>query len=103
MKAIISSIEPSLSSIMDKRFGRAKWFCIYDTETKEHSFIENPFHDSQGGAGVKTAELAVEKGAKKVISGHYGPKAKEILEKFNIQMVEIEEEYSINKIIEMIK
>ena len=103
MKTIITSLEPSLSSIMDKRFGRAKWFCLYDSETQEHSFIENPYFESQGGAGVKTAELVVEKGAEKVISGHYGPKAKDILDKFNIQLVEIDEELSINKIIEMLK
>ena len=92
MKTLITSLEKSDSSLMDKRFGRAHWFCIYDEENKQTSFKENPNIDSMGGAGTKTAEMVIELGVKKIISGHFGPKAKEILEKFDIQMIEVDEE-----------
>ena len=49
----------NLDSGFDLRFGCAGWFCILDEET----------------------------GATRVISGDFGSKAKELLEKFNIQMV----------------
>ncbi len=39
------------------------------------------------GAGGKVVETAIELGVTKVISGDFGPKAKDLLEKFNIQMV----------------
>lgn len=99
MITIISSQENNTSSLMDSRFGRAKWFCIYNDDNKSTSFVENPHLEAQGGAGVKTSEMIIELGAKKVISGHYGPKAKELLDKFNIEQIEMHEEKSIETII----
>ncbi|PKQ67505.1 dinitrogenase iron-molybdenum cofactor biosynthesis protein [Labilibaculum manganireducens] len=87
MKTIITSTGNQLNSIFDLRFGRAGWFCLYDDQSGEISFIENENINSQSGAGTKTVEKVVELGAQKVISGDFGPKAKELLEKFNIQMV----------------
>ncbi|MDA3930227.1 MAG: dinitrogenase iron-molybdenum cofactor biosynthesis protein [Prolixibacteraceae bacterium] len=92
MKTLITSNDQTLSSTMDKRLGRAHWFCIYDEELKESTFQINPNIDSMGGAGTKTAELIIELGVKKVISGHFGPKAKEMLEKFDIQMIEVDDD-----------
>jgi predicted Fe-Mo cluster-binding NifX family protein len=85
MKTLITSNDQTLSSTMDKRLGRAHWFCIYDEELKESTFQINPNIDS-------TAELIIELGVKKVISGHFGPKAKEMLEKFDIQMIEVDDD-----------
>ncbi|MBN2261337.1 MAG: NifB/NifX family molybdenum-iron cluster-binding protein [Prolixibacteraceae bacterium] len=99
MITIISAQENNTSSLMDSRFGRAKWFCIFNDENNSTSFVENPHFEAQGGAGVKTSEMIIELGAKKVISGHYGPKAKELLDKFNIEQVEMHEEKSIDEII----
>jgi predicted Fe-Mo cluster-binding NifX family protein len=99
MKTLITSQEASENAAMDLRFGRAKWFCIYDDQSKQTTFTENPSVDAQGGAGVKTAETAVEMGVTRIISGHFGPKAKEILDKFNIQLIENKNEQSIKEII----
>ena len=45
-----------------------------------------------------------ELGAKKVISGHFGPKAKSLLEKLKIQMITIDDEdKSIENIIKDLK
>ena len=68
------------------------WFCVYNKDNKTTNFIENSFKNSNGGAGTMTSEMAAELGASKVISGHFGPKAKDLLEKLQIQMVEIHEE-----------
>jgi predicted Fe-Mo cluster-binding NifX family protein len=102
MKTVISAQTPSITAPMDPRFGRAAYFCIYDNESGKSLFLDNPHIDAQGGAGVKTSEMIVEAGASKVISGHFGPKAKEILDKFNIQLIEIEEGKTIQEIIEML-
>ena len=87
MKTLISSTGQGPDSTFDLRFGRAAWFCLLDEETGESSFHENPHKDASHGAGTKVVEKVVELGAERVISGDFGPKAKELLEKFNIQMV----------------
>ncbi len=87
MKTLISSTGNNLDSGFDLRFGRAGWFCLLDEETGETSFYENENKEASHGAGTKAVERVVELGATRVISGDFGPKAKELLEKFNIQMV----------------
>lgn len=104
MKTIITSSENNASAKFDMRFGRAKWYCFIDEDTKQTEFFENLNINASNGAGVKAAEKMVELGAQKVISGHFGPKAKDLLEKFNIQMVVLsEEEITIQQIIQNIK
>ena len=102
MKTLITSNEPRISSQMDLRFGRAKWFCIYDHETDDIQFIENMHADAQGGAGVKIAEMTAGLGVSRVMSGHFGPKAKEILDKFDIQLIEVADEVSVETLIQNI-
>jgi len=87
MKTLISSTGNKLDSGFDLRFGRAAWFCLLDEETGETRFYENENKEASHGAGTKAVEKVVELGVTKVISGDFGPKAKELLEKFNIQMV----------------
>ena len=104
MKTIISSTGNKPNSDFDQRFGRAEWFCLLDEETGETSFYENESKEASHGAGTKAVEKVVELGATRVISGDFGPKAKELLEKFNIQMVLISDESkSIADIIDSIK
>ncbi len=93
MKTVITSTSDSLSANYDKRFGRGAWFCIYDEDTKVVEFVVNENKDANSGAGTKVAELMVELGVTKVISGDFGPKAKDLLEKFNVQMVIVEDKH----------
>ena len=83
MKTLISSTGNNIDSGFDLRFGRAAWFCLLNEETGETTFHENETRDASHGAGTKAVEKLVELGATKVISGDFGPKAKELLEKFN--------------------
>ncbi|MDA3823614.1 MAG: hypothetical protein PF450_13525 [Bacteroidales bacterium] len=90
MKTVITSTGNKLSSQFDLRFGRAAFFCLYDNETGKSSFHENLHLEDGHGAGPKAAEVAQELGAVKVISGDFGPKAKDLHDKLNIQMVIID-------------
>ena len=92
MKMAITSTGNNLESRFDLRFGRTAWFCIYDKESETIQFVENENKDSMGGAGTKTAEMVAELGVKQVISGDFGPKAKSLLERFEIQMIILNEE-----------
>ena len=92
MKTIISSSGNSMKSEFDLRFGRAAWFCLYDEESKKTEFFENEYKDAAQGAGGKVVEMVVGLGVNKAISGDFGPKAKDLLERFKIQMVILPDE-----------
>lgn len=104
MKTIITSTGNNLSSKFDLRFGRCSWFCLYDEESGKSEFFENKNLDDGHGAGTKAAEQVFQLGAKKVISGDFGPKAKDVLEKINVQMVILEDQgQTIREIIKLLK
>ncbi len=104
MKTVITSSGNELTSPFDKRFGRAAWFCLYDEKTRERTFFENQYMNANSGVGTKAAEKMVEWNAGKVISGDFGPKAKDLLDQFNIQMVIIQDEdVTVQDIIERLK
>ncbi len=92
MKTVITASNNSIKATFDKRFGRAAWFCVFDENTKEVNFYQNMHIDASNGAGLKTAEKIIEMKVQKVISGDFGPKAKDLLDKFKIQMVILQEE-----------
>jgi predicted Fe-Mo cluster-binding NifX family protein len=104
MKTIITSTGNSLNARFDLRFGRAGWFCLYDEATGTTEFIKNEAADSTGGAGTAASQKAIELGARKIISGDFGPKAQQILERMSIQLVILEnEEASVSDIIKRLK
>ena len=104
MKTVITSTENNVSAGFDKRFGRGAWFCVVDEESGKVDFVENVNKDDNNGAGTKVAEKMVVLGVGKVVSGSFGPKAKEMLDKFNIQMVVLQETgLSVENIINKLK
>lgn len=101
MKTVISSSQNDINADFDKRFGRAAWFCVLDEESGKTDFVENLNKDANNGAGTKVAEKMAVLGVSKVISGHFGPKAKDMLDELNIQMVVIQEDgLSVKNIID---
>lgn len=104
MKILITASGNKLNSEFDKRFGRAAWFCVYDDQTGLADFIENDHLNASNGAGTKAAEMVVELEVNKVISGHFGPKAKDLLDKFNIQLETLQgDNLIVETIIEKLK
>jgi predicted Fe-Mo cluster-binding NifX family protein len=76
MRAVISAADRSPEAKVDPRFGRAKFFAVCDTETKEFSFKDNGVNlTAAQGAGIQSAKNAADLGAEAVITGHTGPKA----------------------------
>ncbi|MEA3503923.1 MAG: NifB/NifX family molybdenum-iron cluster-binding protein [Bacteroidota bacterium] len=92
MKIAITSKGNEITSEMDPRFGRSGYIAIYDTETGTTEFIEGEGKNQQSGAGPKAAEMIANTGAKKIFSGHFGPKAKSALESFGIEMISLKDE-----------
>jgi len=92
MKIAITSKGNDITAEMDPRFGRGGYIAVYDTETEEVKFVEGEGKNQQSGAGPKAAEMVANTGAKKIFSGHFGPKAKDALESFGIEMVALKDE-----------
>ena len=61
-------------------FGRAPNFLIYDTETKESLFLENIAAESQGGAGIKAAQLLVDRNVDALLTPRCGENAAEVIQ-----------------------
>jgi predicted Fe-Mo cluster-binding NifX family protein len=88
MKIAISAMGDNLSSQVDPRFGRARWFVIVDTETGAVSSFENMQNvEAAQGAGIQTAASVARSGVGCVITGHCGPNAFRTLESQNIKVI----------------
>ena len=76
MKIAVTSLGESLESPVDQRFGRTRFFVLYNTETRKWSTHDNKQNlDAAQGAGIQAAQHVVDLGAEVVITGHCGPKA----------------------------
>ena len=87
MKTIITSTGNTDQSAFDARFGRAEYYCIYDDTEKRHEFIRNEFSMDKRSSGKNAAIWASRNRVKRIISGDFGPRAKDILDQAGIQMV----------------
>jgi predicted Fe-Mo cluster-binding NifX family protein len=79
MKIAISSTGPDLGGNVDPRFGRCAYFIFYDTETGEWEAAPNGNREAAGGAGIRTAQSVLDRGAEAVITGNIGPNSMQVL------------------------
>lgn len=79
MKIAIPMNEQDLESGICPSFGRAPYFLFYRTDTDQSEFIENTAAASQGGAGIKAAQLLADHGATALITPRCGENAEEVL------------------------
>lgn len=88
MKILITSQGVNPADAVDERFGRARHFLLFDTETEEWSVHDNAVNlQATQGAGVQAASQAHRLGAQVVITGHCGPKAFQVLASAGIKVV----------------
>ena len=89
MKIVVTSSGPDMDSAVDPRFGRAAYFLIVDSDTGEliESIDNSAGRDAAQGAGISAAGMVAEKGVQAVLTGRVGPKAMDVIERANIQVV----------------
>jgi predicted Fe-Mo cluster-binding NifX family protein len=76
MKVAVTSQGQDLSSPVDPRFGRARYFIVFDTETGAFSAADNSQNlNAAQGAGIQAGKNVAALGVQAVITGHVGPKA----------------------------
>ena len=87
MKIAITAAYNELSGPVDGRFGRTKWFIIFDTTDGTWQACSNERNlQAAQGAGIQAAQRVVELGAEAVVTGHVGPKAFKILKTAGIRI-----------------
>jgi predicted Fe-Mo cluster-binding NifX family protein len=79
MKVAIPVDEKKADTTICQSFGRTPFYMLYDSETKDVSFIDNLAAASQGGAGIKAAQAIADSGAKAVVTYRCGENAAEVL------------------------
>lgn len=87
MKIAISSTGTDKNSPVDQRFGRCKYFSIYDVDSKTHSAVANEAQLSSGGAGIQAAQNVADSGVSIVLTGNIGPNAYKALQAARITVI----------------
>jgi predicted Fe-Mo cluster-binding NifX family protein len=76
MKIAVTSLGETLDSPIDQRFGRARYFIVFDTESGQWSTCENSQNVTAAqGAGIQAGQTVANLGVEAVVTGHCGPKA----------------------------
>jgi len=76
VKIIVTASDADINAQVDPRFGRAKAFILYDTETDRWEALDNSQNlNAAQGAGIQAATTVVNSGAKAVLTGNCGPRA----------------------------
>ncbi|MBU9888357.1 MAG: NifB/NifX family molybdenum-iron cluster-binding protein [Candidatus Omnitrophica bacterium] len=79
MKIAITSEGKSPAAAVDPRFGRCKYFIVYDSDSGAFESLENTHAQASGGAGIQAGQWMVSKGVEAVLTGHVGPNASGVL------------------------
>ncbi len=91
MKIIIPVESKSLEAPLCQSFGRTPLFALYDTDSDEHEFLDNAAAASQGGAGIKAAQMLVDKGASALIAYRCGENAANVLKAAGVDIYKAQE------------
>jgi predicted Fe-Mo cluster-binding NifX family protein len=79
MKVCLSSTGDNLDAQIDTRFGRCRYFLFVDTDSMEVEAVDNANIASAGGAGIRSAQVIVDKEATVLLTGNVGPNAFDVL------------------------
>lgn len=69
-------------------FGRTPMFYIYDTETKEGTYLDNAAMNAPGGAGIKAAQTVIDAKAEVVLVPRCGENAAKVLDAAGVKLYE---------------
>jgi predicted Fe-Mo cluster-binding NifX family protein len=76
MKVAVTAQGPEPASLIDTRFGRAKWIIVADTQTGDFQAHDNNLNlNLAQGAGIQTGQNIANLGVEAVVTGNVGPNA----------------------------
>lgn len=86
MIVAIPTDEKSMDSGVCPSFGRAPYFLFYNTVTKECEYLDNAAVASEGGAGVRAAQVIADRGSKALLTPRCGENAQAVLTKAEVMV-----------------
>jgi predicted Fe-Mo cluster-binding NifX family protein len=86
MKIAMPVDDKSIEKSVCQSFGRTPYFLIYDTESEESVFLDNSAAASQGGAGIKAAQIIVDNKVSSLLTPRCGENAAEVIKAANIKI-----------------
>lgn len=86
MRMAIPVNDKSIETMVNQSFGRAPYFLIYDTESKETIFVDNSAAASQGGAGIKAAQTIVDNEVNALLTPRCGMNAAQVIQAAKIKI-----------------
>jgi len=87
MKIAVTSQGKELSSQVDPRFGRAKYFIVVDIDSGEFTAEDNSQNlNAAQGAGIQAGQNVIDLGVEAVITGNAGPNAFKTLRAGNVKI-----------------
>jgi predicted Fe-Mo cluster-binding NifX family protein len=86
MKIAIPANDKTLGTDVCPSFGRAPYFLIYNTDSKESIFLDNSAAASQGGAGIKAAQAMVDNQVGALLTPRCGQNAAAVLKSAGITL-----------------
>ncbi len=102
MVIAIPASSDRIDALIDERFGRCPFFCLYNTRTGNHIFKKNNMKDGSGGVGLQAAEFLANNGVDQVYAVEVGPKATGVLNRLKIKINPVESGQTVAKIINML-
>ncbi|MEA4832410.1 hypothetical protein SDC9_79991 [bioreactor metagenome] len=84
MKIAIPVDDKTMESGVCPSFGRAPYFLFHDTITNESYYLDNSAVASQGGAGIRAAQVIADHGVKALLTPRCGENAVEVLRKSEV-------------------
>ena len=90
MKIVISAAGRDKESNIDSTFGRARFFLIVNTKSKEVKVIENKAIDRPNGVGITAVNTVENEGIDAVITAEIGPLAFETFERTGVKVYKAE-------------
>lgn len=85
MKIIITANGDKIDQPFNPRFGRADYFILVDSETRQAQAFANPAMGSHAGAGPQAVQFIAAHKPDAIISGRFGPNAFSALEAAGIK------------------
>ncbi len=86
MKLAIPVEAKGLQKKVCTSFGRTPYFLIYDTDSRVEVYLDNSAAATQGGAGIKAAQIIVDSNVDALLTPRCGKNAAEVLEDSGIKL-----------------
>lgn len=88
MKIAMPIQEKSMEASIHDAFGRAPYFLLYNTTTKENEFLDHRAAVAQGGSGIRAAQVVADNGVRAVITRQCGENAQKFFSNAEVLVYE---------------